>query len=58
MRRNGIDWVTIAKISGHKSVENLIKHYDLSVEVFFKRVFIHIAYQYLFKSKKIHFLYS
>ena len=33
MRRAGLPWLTIAKITGHQSVENLIKHYDLSVEV-------------------------
>ena len=33
MRRAGLPWLTIAKITGHQSVENLIKHYDLSLEV-------------------------
>ena len=33
MRRAGLDWLTIAKITGHQSIENLIKHYDLKVEV-------------------------
>jgi len=33
MRRAGLDWLTIAKITGHQSIKNLIKHYDLKVEV-------------------------
>ena len=33
MRRSGIPFETIAKVTGHKSVENLIKHYDLVLEV-------------------------
>lgn len=33
MRRAGLSWLTIAKITGHQSVENLIKYYDLSLEV-------------------------
>ena len=33
MRRAGLPWLTIAKITGHQSVENLIKYYDLSLEV-------------------------
>ena len=33
MRRAGIPWLTIAKITGHQSVENLIKYYDLNLEV-------------------------
>jgi len=32
MRRSGLSWLTIAKITGHQSVENLIKYYDLSLE--------------------------
>ena len=33
MRRAGLPWLTIAKITGHQSVEILIKYYDLSLEV-------------------------
>ena len=33
MRRGGISWPNIAKITGHTSVENLIKFYDLRLEV-------------------------
>ena len=32
MRRAGIPWLTIAKITGHQSVENLVKYYDLNLE--------------------------
>ena len=32
MRRAGIPWLTIAKITGHQSIENLIKYYDLNLE--------------------------
>lgn len=35
MRRAGIPWLTIAKITGHSSIENLIKHYDLKLEVLY-----------------------
>ena len=33
MRRAGLDWLTIAIITGHQSIENLIKHYDMKVKV-------------------------
>ena len=32
MRRAGIPWLTIAKITEHQSIENLIKYYDLYLE--------------------------
>ena len=33
MRRSGIAFETIAKVTGHKNLESLIKHYDLKLEV-------------------------
>ena len=33
MRRAGVPWLTIAKITGHQSIENLVQHYDLNIEV-------------------------
>ena len=33
LRRAGYDWHTISKITGHKNPLNLVKHYDLSLEV-------------------------
>ena len=33
MRRCGIPFETIAKVTGHTNVESLIKHYDLALEV-------------------------
>ena len=33
MRRAGVEWPTIAKITGHKSLKNLIEFYDLNLEV-------------------------
>ena len=33
MRRAGISFNTIQKITGHKSVESLVQNYDLSLEV-------------------------
>ena len=33
MRRSGIPFDTIAKVTGHKNLESLIKHYDLKLEV-------------------------
>ena len=33
MRRAGVPWLTIAKVTGHQSIENLIKNYDLGLEV-------------------------
>lgn len=32
MRRAGLPWETIKKITGHKNTENLIKYYDLKLE--------------------------
>ena len=32
MRRAGLPWETIVKITGHKSTVNLVKHYDLKLE--------------------------
>ena len=32
MRRAGLAWETIVKITGHKSTVNLVKHYDLKLE--------------------------
>ena len=33
MRRCGIPFETIAKVTGHQNLESLIKHYDLQLEV-------------------------
>lgn len=33
MRRCGIPFTTIGKVTGHTNLESLIKHYDLSLEV-------------------------
>ena len=33
MRRCGIPFQTIGKLTGHTNLESLIKHYDLSLEV-------------------------
>ena len=33
MRRAGLEWPTIAKITGHKSLKNLVQFYDLNLEV-------------------------
>ena len=33
MRRCGIPFETIGKVTGHKNLESLIKHYDLTLEV-------------------------
>jgi len=32
MRRAGLDWELICKITGHKSTQNLIRHYDTMLE--------------------------
>ena len=32
MRRAGLSWETIVKITGHKSTVNLVKFYDLKLE--------------------------
>ena len=32
MRRAGLPWETIVKITGHKNTVNLVKHYDLKLE--------------------------
>ena len=32
MRRSGLSWQTIAKITGHKKIDYLIKHYDTVIE--------------------------
>ena len=32
MRRAGLPWETIIKITGHKSTANLVKFYDLKLE--------------------------
>ena len=32
MRRSGLSWQKIAKITGHKKIDNLIKHYDTVME--------------------------
>ena len=32
MRRAGLSWQTIQKITGHKKIDNLIKHYDTIME--------------------------
>jgi len=32
LRRAGYDWHTISKITGHKNPQNLVKHYDLTLE--------------------------
>ena len=37
MRRSGIPFDTIAKVTGHKNIESLIKHYDLKLEVGVKK---------------------
>ena len=33
MRRCGIQFETIAKVTGHQNIESLTKHYDLQLEV-------------------------
>ena len=33
MRRCGIPFKTIAKVTGHQNLESLTKHYDLQLEV-------------------------
>ena len=33
MRRCGIPFETIAKVTGHQNLESLTKHYDLQLEV-------------------------
>ena len=32
MRRAGLDWETIIKITGHKDTVNIVKFYDLKLE--------------------------
>ena len=43
MRRAGIEWPTIAKITGHKSLKNLMELYDLNLEVTVMTLFTELA---------------
>ena len=38
LRRAGMEWQSIARVTGHTSVDSLIKHYDLRIEVSWKGV--------------------
>ena len=46
MRRSGIPFVTIAKLTRHKNLESLVKHYDLKLEVCAKTL-VSCIYLYL-----------
>ena len=51
MRRAGIPWLTIAKVTGHKSVETLVKSYDLTLDVSILCCFVRVVLN--FKTRRV-----
>ena len=44
MRRAGLPWLTISKITGHRDVANLVKYYDLKLEVIYTELYKSTVY--------------